>query len=712
MHTQEEKKFGEFIVVGATGLLLTYEIPKAFYGIKLSSFWLVPMRKGKITQEYVALFIGFCAKPLFPCQNVISPVEYTNSLPDHYLAFLTWIAEYYLFPLEKVVPLIAPKFLWNAQKHTILFNRMSKFFKRNDNLEYEFFAHKFKKQIKGEVLLPKRESIHLTTDQNIIYNKLLLMNEGIALLHGVTGSGKTEIYIKLSQDILNKNKTVLVLVPEITLTPQMTSRFRAVFGNDLAIVHSGLTQLEYELEWFKIHLGFAKIVLGVRTAIFSFLKNIGLIIIDEEHDNSYKSQDSLPYHARDLAIVRAKKEQALCLLGSATPSVESMYNVYQKKYEYFKLDSKYSNQNVENIIIDSRKYIPSINKKKLQAVQLKSSQISFSEEAISPEIYDLLQQRKKNSEQSIIIINRRGYVNFAICTQCASPLRCPNCAVTTTLHEKAQVELCHYCGYREIKRKSCPSCHSHHFIYKGVGTQQIEDLIQRKLPELKIARLDRDVLTSNTKLSGILEKFRTRETDCLIGTQMLAKGHDFPFVTLVVVLHVEDALYLPDFRSAERTFQLLNQAMGRAARGTKPGTVVLQSLSVGHPVIEMALKNSVEEFIQRELKLRKFGFHPPYSRQILLEVRSGNKEKVEYLANKIKHMLIQYWQEKKIDSHALRLAGPYNATIEKINQEYRMQLCISTIKEIHPFYIFPKLILADKELIGRLRIDVDPFSFL
>ncbi len=712
MTVQEGKKFGEFIVVGATGLLLTYEIPLAFSDIKLSSFWLVPMRKGKTTHEYVALFIGFCAKPLFPCQNVLAPVPYSKTLPENYLAFLHWIAEYYLFPLEKVVPLIAPKFFWNAAKHAILFGRLDKYFKRNSHFDYEMLAHKFKKQIKGEVILPKREAINLTAEQDLIYNELSTMNEGIALLHGITGSGKTEIYIKLSQFILTKNKTVLVLVPEITLTPQMTSRFRAVFGNDLAIVHSGLTHLEYELEWFKIHLGFAKIVLGVRTSVFSFLTNIGLIIIDEEHDSSYKSQDSLPYHARDLAIVRAKKEQALCLLGSATPSVESMYNVYQKKYAYFKLDSKYSKQSVENIIIDSRKYLPANHKKQLLSPQLKSSQITFSEEAISPEIYDLLQNRKKNSEQSIIIINRRGYVNFAICAQCASPLRCPNCAVTTTLHEKAQVELCHYCGFRESKRKSCPTCHSPHFIYKGVGTQQIEDLIQRKLPELKLARLDRDVLTSNSKLSDILEKFRTRETDCLIGTQMLAKGHDFPFVTLVVVLHVEDALYLPDFRSAERTFQLLNQAMGRAARGTKPGTVVLQSLSTGHPVIEMALKNSVDEFIQRELKLRKFGFHPPYARQILLEIRAGKKDKVEFLANKIKTMLIEYWQEQKIAARAIRLAGPYYATIEKINQEFRMQLCISTVKEIHPFYIFPKKVLADKELIGRLRIDVDPFSFL
>lgn len=712
MDELREKKFGRFVVVSATGLLLTYEIPTQYSEIEASSFWLVPMRQGTQQKFFVAVFLDYCVQPNFKCQEIIAQVPFTHTLPNYFLSFLTWIAEYYLFPIEKVIPLIAPKFFWNTHKHTQLFTRLQKYFKQNSSNEFELITKQSTKKIKGEIIYPRREQITLTAEQNVVFQKILEMKEGVALLHGVTGSGKTEVYLKLAQKMLRANKQVLVLVPEISLTPQMTSRFRAVFAEDLAIVHSGLTNLEYEIEWFKIHLGLARIVLGVRTSVFTFLKNIGLIIIDEEHDSSYKSQDGLPYHARDLAIVRAKKAKALCILGSATPAVESMYNVYQKKYEYFSLSNKFSNQNVENLIIDSRKFLPKKEQIKSHGSQIKSSQISFSDQVIAPEIYELLKRKKENKEQSIIILNRRGYVNFAICADCASPLKCPNCAVTTTLHEKGHIELCHYCGFREVRRRSCPACHSPRFLFKGIGTQQIEQVIQEQLPELNIARLDRDVLTSNSKLSNILEKFRNRETDCLIGTQMLAKGHDFPHVTLVVVLHVEDALYLPDFRSAERTFQLLTQAMGRAARGTKSGTVVLQSLTTGHPVIAMALHNQVEAFFQRELQLRRIGFHPPYSRQILLEVRARDLRKGEYLAQKIKDLLIQFWETQKIPAGQVRLAGPYLATIEKIKHDYRIQLCISSIKEIHPFYLISKSILADKELIGHLRVDVDPSSFI
>lgn len=703
-------KFGKFGVVGATGLLLTYAIPASFKDLKEGTFCLVPMRTGKNVKNYVALFLEYCTEPNFTCQHVIQQVPYTRILSGHYISFLHWISEYYLYPLEKIIPLIAPQFLWNTEKHISLFKRLNKHFNLLQSDEYCIAENKYKEKLKGEILYPKRETIFLNNEQNAVYDNLTSLSEGVVLLHGVTGSGKTEIYLKYAQYILSKQKSVLILVPEISLTPQMTSRFRALFGTSLAIVHSGLTSLEYEMEWFKIHLGLAKVVLGVRTSIFSSLQNIGLIIVDEEHESSYKSQDSVSYHARDLAIVRAKKEKAVCILGSATPSIDSMYNATLKKYHYFKLTEKYSKQKVDHFIIDSKKYLQ-INKK-ISNPYLKSSQVSFTDEVICPEIYEFLNHKKSLNEQSIIILNRRGYVNFAICSQCATPLKCPKCSVTTTLHQKGKIEICHYCGFKEYIRKSCSTCHGNNFIFKGVGTQQIESLIKEKIPDLKIARLDRDVLTSNSKLTKILDDFRTQKTDCLVGTQMLAKGHDFPLVTLVVVLHVEDALFLPDFRSGERTFQLLNQAMGRAARGEKSGTVVLQSLITGHPIIDFALTNNSDEFFNRELTLRKYGFHPPFSRQILIEISGKNKDKVDYLANKVKILLIQFWQEQKIETNFIRLAGPYPAVIEKINNSYRIQLCISSIKEIHPFYLFPNTLLNDKELIGHFKIDVDPASFL
>ncbi|WP_397601296.1 primosomal protein N' [Silvanigrella sp.] len=707
-----QKKYGNFVVIAATGLFLTYQIPEKFLDMKLGKLCLVPMRQGKSVKTFVALFLEFTEKPHFPCQEIISYVPFTNQVPEVLISIMKWVAEYYLFPFERVLPNIAPKFVWNVEKHSVLFKRLSKFFHIDDKNQYYINQENNKKGIKGETILPLREQIDLSSEQENVYHQILLKPNSVCLLHGVTGSGKTEIYLKIAQNVIQNKKTVLILVPEIALTPQMSSRFRAVFQNDLAILHSGLTSNEYEKEWFKIHLGFVKIVLGVRTSIFTLLENIGLIIVDEEHDGSYKSQDLPPYQARDIAVLRAKKEKALCILGSATPSVETMYNALQGKYEYFKLENKYSNNTVDSIIIDSKKNMNLPSKLKEGNYPLKSTQISFQNDSISSEVCSLLKEKKDKGEQSIVIINRRGYINFAICAECTSPLKCPRCSVTTTLHQNGSIEICHYCGYRENKRKNCPTCHSTHFLLKGIGTQNIEEQIQTLIPNLKIDRLDRDVLTSNTKLNEIIENFRIGKTDCLVGTQMLAKGHDFPKVTLVVILHVEDSLFLPDFRASERTFQLLTQAMGRAGRGEKKGTVVLQSLIIGHPVIEMSLNNKVDDFMNREISLRKIGFHPPFSRQILFEIRHRNKEKALTLSNKLKEYLVSHWKLNQFNPLKVRLAGPYSATIEKIRDEFRMQLCISSSRDYHPFILFPKEISHDKELISCLRIDVDPYSFL
>jgi primosomal protein N' (replication factor Y) (superfamily II helicase) len=713
MEFQEKEKFyGNFAVIASRGLCLTYLISEKFSQLEIGNFCLLPMRQGKAVKTFVGLFLGFCGKPSFACQEITGYVPFTNKVPENLISIVKWVSKYYLFPFEKFLPSVAPRFVWNVEKHSMLQKRLSKIFLKDKNNHYYINENIVNKNIKGEISLPIREQIDLTNEQNLIFQEMITKKEGVCLLHGVTGSGKTEIYLKIAQKIILDQKTVLILVPEIALTPQMSSRFRSVFQNDLAILHSGLTANEYEREWFKIHLGFSKVVLGVRTSVFSLLENIGIIIVDEEHDGSYKSQDFPPYHARDVAVLRAKKEGALCLLGSATPSVESMYNAMNGKYHYFKLENKYSNSIVDSIIIDSKKNMKIPTKLKLANYPLRSSQVAFENDGISSEVCSLLKETKEKGEQSMVILNRRGFVNFAICAECATPLKCPRCSVTTTLHHNGAVELCHYCGFRAEKRKNCPSCQSPHFFNRGIGTQNIEEQIQNLIPGLNLARLDRDILTSNSRLTEIIESFRLGKTDCLVGTQMLAKGHDFPKVTLVVVLHVEDSLFLPDFRASERTFQLLTQAMGRAGRGSKKGTVVLQSLIIGHPVIEMSLSNNVKDFVERELSLRRLGFHPPYSRQILFEIRHGKKEKAMDLANKMKDYLVPFWKICQYDPMQVRLAGPYFATIEKLRDEYRVQICVSSIREIHPFKLLPKELFYDKELLPYMRIDVDPYSFL
>ncbi|RDB35860.1 MAG: primosomal protein N' [Spirobacillus cienkowskii] len=704
---EEDMIFGVFAVAAKTGLSLTYIIPRQYLNIEIGQLCFVPI----LQKKFVALFVGFCEKPSFNCVEINGFFPYTTKIPAKVLEVLQWIAEYYLIPFEKMVPCLAPSFIWNTDKHNVLFKRLAKILLfDNDSNKYKLLNPL--KRVKNNPIAQNKENI-LTQEQNNVFQALCQQQVGVCVLHGVTGSGKTEIYLKIAQHVVAQNKTVLVLVPEIALTPQMSVQFRSIFADSLAILHSGLNSTEYEKEWFKIHLGFAKIVLGVRTSVFCLLENIGLIIVDEEHDCSYKAQEFPGFHARDVAVLRAKKENALCILGSATPSVETMFNVFQKKYCYYKLENKFSQKIVESLFIDSKNYLNLPNKIQKSTYPLRSSQITFeNHDGFSPQTIELIKQKWEQGQQSIVILNRRGFVNFALCACCSTPLQCPSCSVTTTLHHYGQVEICHYCDFRTSMRKSCPSCGSAHFIHKGVGTQNIEEQLRVAIPGLKTARLDRDVLTSHSRLTQIIETFKCGDVDCLVGTQMLAKGHDFPNVTLVVVLHIEDSLFLPDFRAAERTFQLLTQAMGRAGRGTENGLVVVQSLLTEHPIVTLSLQNNVRDFIERELEFRKMGFHPPFSRQVLLELRHKNKDKAMSMGVSLREALMNFWQQNQYKATEVRLGGPYPAPLEKLNNEYRIQICVSSVKEFKPIQLIPSHILTSKEFIGFLRVDVDPYSFI
>ncbi|WP_186644747.1 replication restart helicase PriA [Fluviispira vulneris] len=709
LNAENEIKYGKFLVVAQTGLLLTYSIPQEYISLTKGTFCLLTVRKGGVVKKYVGVFLEFCVKPEFNCVPILGILPFMNVLSENLFSVLQWTADYYLTSIEKIISIVAPSFIWDVAKHQLLEKRLEKLKLNDSQLNNKKNIHK----IKGEILLAERSEILLNEEQYKVYDSILTDLSAIYVLHGVTGSGKTEIYLKIAQYIIQQNKNVLILVPEIVLTPQMSARFRAVFKSDLAILHSGLTKVEYERDWFRVHYGYAKVVLGVRTAVFCSLENIGVIIVDEEHDGSYKSHEFPTYHARDIAVVRAKKENALCILGSATPSIESMYNVKKEKYKYLSLKNKFSGNQVESLIVDSKKELLGSYSQKRLSYATKSTQLSFQNNGISQEVCSLLRENKELGEQSIVIINRRGYVNFAICTQCSTPLSCPRCSVSTTLHEGGRTEICHYCNFKVTRRKTCLSCNGTEFLDHGIGTQNIEERIAAMIPAMRIARLDRDVLTSNSRVTEIIDDFRLGHTDCLVGTQMLAKGHDFPKVTLVVILHVEDALFLPDFRSSERTFQLLTQAMGRAGRGSKPGKVVLQSLILGHPIIEMSLKNDIEAYWEREMHLRQLGFHPPFSRQILCEIRHKNKETAFSMITKLKNYLIKFWAENNYTENEVRLAGPYIAALEKINNEFRVQLCISSQKKLHPAHLFPTEVFLDKEINRQiLRIDVDPYTFL
>lgn len=695
MEASVEKKYGNFAVVAQTGLLLTYSLPPEFQDIVTGKLCVLPVRQGRIVKSMVGVFLGFCSKPDFVCQDALGFVPGEIFFSIHMMSFISWISDYYRAPFEKAVHLLAPGFVWNEKKHDLLKKRVF--------------------EVKDRVLSPFSQVMpqRLNSAQKNAYEKILDSPEKPTLLYGVTGSGKTEVYLHLAKKVIADGKKVLMLVPEIALTPQMTSRFRAVFGNRCAVLHSGLTPKDHMQQWLGVYFNQYDVILGVRTSVFAPIQNLGLIIVDEEHDSSYKNADFPGYHARDLAVVRAKREGAYCVLGSATPSLETWHAVKSNKYGIVEIQSKFSSSQNECLVVDGREEMSMpTHMKKNPFLKLSHVESSEDEFQISKTILNLLLETKQKNEQSMILLNRRGYINYALCASCKTPLSCPSCSVTTTLHQKGNLEICHYCGFQTPRRFHCPCCGSDAFITKGMGTQNLEMQLQKCLPELQVARLDRDVMTSHSRLSQIIGDFQNQKTDCLIGTQLLAKGHDFSNVTLVVILHLEDALFLPDFRSGERTFQLLLQAMGRAGRGDSAGRVVLQSFIQNHPVVQFALNQDFPGFVERELKLRSLAWNPPYCRQILFEIRHKAKDKAADLALSLKNQLVDFWKQQNLASAQVRMAGPCPAPIERILDEHRMQICVSFSKALHPKMIVSMDILGCKEFLRNLRVDVDPVSFL
>lgn len=693
-------EYGAFAVADATGFELTYQIPPELQqDLTVGAICIVPVQR----RRCVGVFLAPVPKPDFECKSIEGLVPFTQPFPRALLDLIRWLGQYYLAPCGRSIRHLAPGFLWNPRAIPLREKRFAK-----------LPLADARAGLRGELQDTKDPSqgIRLTEDQARALETILQQPDGVTLLHGVTGSGKTEVYLEAARHVIESGRNVIVLVPEIALTPQMTARFRGLFGDTLAVFHSMLTPREYEREWFRVHRDQARIVLGVRTAVFAPMQNVGLIIVDEEHDSSYKTEETPAYQSRDVAIKRASIEGARCVLGSATPSSESWSNVRQNRYRYAQLQARFSGHTSKVISVDAREHLrlKILNDRKNM---LKSSMVRFEGTIVAPPIVELLQENFAKGEQSMVILNRRGFANFGICTECGESLQCPNCSVTTTLHSRGRQEICHYCGFAVKTRQVCPKCSKEGTITgMGAGTQTIEEELALAVPGMTVARLDRDIMTSNTRLGEVLKKFRDGEVNCLVGTQLLAKGHDFPKVTLVAILHVEDGLFLPDYRASERTFQLIVQASGRAGRAALPGTVAIQSIVAPHPVVELATRGAVVEFLERELELRKLGWHPPSTRQILLEFSSPKEDTARTLANIARDELISYWQEREFSPNDVRIAGPHPAAIERINAISRFQILISSIKTIRPWELVPARFLLDRKYARQMRVDVDPYSFL
>ncbi len=486
------------------------------------------------------------------------------------------------------------------------------------------------------------------------------------LLHGVTGSGKTEVYLQAIAHALAQGKGAIVLVPEISLTPQTVERFKARFSSGklqtlVAVLHSHLSAGERHDEWHKIRDGRARIVIGARSAIFAPVEPLGLIIVDEEHEHTYKQEEAPRYHARDVAIMRGQMENAVVVLGSATPSLESYANCKRGKFTLLDLPERVDNQKMPHVrVVDMR-----------QTVRDGKGPPIF-----SPQLKEAITQRLERGEQTILFLNRRGYSTSLQCPKCGYVAQCPNCSVSLTYHRAEQKLSCHICGHNEKVPAVCPEpkCKNPAIRFAGTGTQKVEEVLAKLFPKARVKRMDADTMKRKDDYRRVLGDFKVGKTDILLGTQMIAKGLHFPNVTLVGIIYADMALHQPDFRAGERTFQLLTQVAGRAGRGDVEGEVFVQAFTPFHPAIQFARRHDFVGFYEQELEFREQLKYPPFSRVALLTLKGRNEEKVKFSAEHLKRELEKKLKELK----DLTLAGPAPAPLLRAENFYRYQIMLRT----------------------------------
>jgi primosomal protein N' (replication factor Y) len=520
---------------------------------------------------------------------------------------------------------------------------------------------------------------------------------GVLLLRGVTGSGKTEVYLRAVQDTLARGKTAIVLVPEIALTLWIGRQCRGWFGarfEGVAVLHSALSDIERAREWRRVRTGEARVVVGTRSAVFAPLEKLGLIIVDEEQENSYKQEETPRYHGRDVAIVRAKMENAVALLGSATPSLETFHHAQNGKYELITIASRVENRSLANVeIVDLRNEFQSTHQTS----------------PISSALHTGIQDSLSNNSQALVLINRRGYSWSVLCRSCGASVQCSNCSISMTYHKHRNRLECHYCGSIQQVPKLCPKCSSKYVYFFGEGSEHLEERLRKEFPGARIARLDRDTARTKRQYQETLGAFAGGALDILVGTQMLAKGHDFQRVTVVGVISADSSLSLPDFRAAERTFQLLTQVAGRAGRGELKGRVLIQTFYPDHYAIQDAVKQDYIAFFERELHFRKMMAYPPFTSLANMIVRDVSLEK----AIRYSRQISEYFSPH--DGKGVRILGPATAPLAKLKKEHRFQFLLKS----------PKRSILTKLLSGAMAhceakeipqtavlVDMDPLSLL
>lgn len=513
------------------------------------------------------------------------------------------------------------------------------------------------------------------------------------LLYGVTGSGKTEVYLNAIDAALASGRGALMLVPEIALTPAVAGQFFARFGDRVAMLHSAFSDSERADQWRRIRAGGASVVVGTRSGVFAPVRNLGLIVVDEEHDASYKQEENPRYNGRDVAIVRAQAADACVVLGSATPSLESRYNASSGKYALLEMPERIGDRPMPTVkVVDMRQEFLETRKHAI----------------FSRELIEAIRERLENNEQAMILLNRRGFATFVACRSCGERIQCVNCSVTLTWHRRDQRLLCHYCGYAEKVPSVCPKCQSEHVHFMGSGSERVEDELHGEFPAAKIARLDRDTVAGKRQFEDILHNFRERNFDILVGTQMIAKGHDIPNVTLVGVVSADVGIGMPDFRAAERTFQILTQVAGRAGRGHLPGMVYMQTINPDHYAIKFAAQQDYNGFFEKELQFRRFMKYPPFSAMANILIRATKQEDALRMSTELGHHITP-------PPENMRIMGPAEAPVQRLKAEFRYQLLIKSgsRKDLNALLRKARdFAQAQKWSATALVIDVDPLTLL
>ena len=639
--------------------------------------------------------------PSIEYKEVDKILDYAPLISKELMEFIEWASSYYMYPLGKALAEALPSDFIAASKKA---------------------AQRISSSIKGpgksclQIDSWEEAPIKKLTDEqtkalSAIQKAITSQTFSPILLFGVTGSGKTQVYIEAAKDCLRAKKGCLIMVPEIAMTTQLASRFKRAFGDQIAILHSKLTPAQRRDQWWRLRQGKSMVALGTRSAIFSPVKDLGLIVVDEEHDTSYKQEERFRYNARDLAVVRAKMENAVVLMGSGTPAISSFFNAQTGRYKLLKLLKRPSGASLPLIEIVDR----------TQKKRNKNEEIQW----ITPQLKNAIEETLDRGEQILLFLNRRGFATYIFCPECGHVFKCKSCDVILTWHRRYKaivkeqqassskghgVLTCHYCGDFQPAVPVCPSCGGKTVKTSGFGTEKVSEDFVQMFPGSTVARIDRDTLSSKKKMEAVLKAFRAGKIDCLVGTQMVTKGHDFPNLTLVGILWADMSLNIPEYNASERTFQTLSQVAGRAGRSNKPGKVLIQTYSPDHYSVQCAASHDYITFYNKEIELRKTHGYPPFERLINLRFSGSKKSDVQKASEDIRDLLLR----ARTSDTKCSVLGPAPCPKVKIRSKYRYQILLKG--EIS--HIRRLAAVVDKRsqslLPGgiRMEIDVDPLNFM